>query len=45
MELLKTIPEKVVLGEKSEVITVMPVIHHEEVSVGGDTFLGLALHS
>ena len=37
MELLKTIPEKVVLGEKSEVITVMPVIHHEEVSVGGDT--------
>ena len=36
-ELLTAIPEKVVSEEESEVITVMPVNHHEVVSEGGDT--------
>ena len=36
-ELLTAIPEKVVSEEVSEVITVMPVNHHEVVSEGGDT--------
>ena len=36
-ELLKAVPEKVVSEEESEVLTAMPVNHHEEVSVGGDT--------
>ena len=35
--LMKVIPERVVSEEETEVITVMPVSHHEEVSEGGDT--------
>ena len=35
--LLKVIPERVVSEEETEVITVMPVSHNEEVSEGDDT--------